>query len=119
MSNLNAKEYKTFEEIKHINTDGVEFWFARELSSILQYSDWKNFAKVINRAMLACKNSGYKVLDHFSEVGKMVDIGSDTKREIKDYELTRYACYLIVQNSYLLQDGIGQYCKKNSPFLQW
>lgn len=98
MSNLDAKEYKTFEGIKHINADGLEFWLARELSSVLQYAQWKNFIKVIDRAMLACKNSGHEVLDHFAEVGKMVDIGSDTKREIQDYELTRYACYLIVQN---------------------
>jgi DNA-damage-inducible protein D len=77
LSNLNAKEHKTFEGIKRINTVGVEFWFARELLSVLQYADWKNFIKVINKAMLACKNSGYEVLDHFAEVRKMVDIGSD------------------------------------------
>ncbi len=77
MSNLNAKEYKTFEEIKHIAPDGEEFWFARELSGVLQYNKWENFAKVIDRAMIACKNSGYEVLDHFPEVRKMVDTFSN------------------------------------------
>jgi DNA-damage-inducible protein D len=95
---LNLKEYKSFEEIKQTGEDGTEFWYARELATVLQYTKWENFTKVINRAMLACKNSGYDILDHFPEVRKMVDIGSATKRNVKDYMLTRYACYLIVQN---------------------
>lgn len=98
MSDLNAKEYKRFEDIKIIRIDGSEYWPARELASVLEYSKWENFSKVIDRAMIACKNSGYGIADHFPDVRKMVDIGSGTKRKIKDYELTRYACYLIVQN---------------------
>ncbi|MDR0737907.1 MAG: DNA damage-inducible protein D [Prevotellaceae bacterium] len=98
MSNLIAKEYQNFEQIKHANENGVEYWFARELASVLGYTEWRNFTKVMDRATLACKNSGQRILDHFVELNKMVDIGSKTKRKIADYKLTRYACYLIVQN---------------------
>ena len=98
MSNLQAEEYKNFEEIKKIREDGTEYWNARELSEVLQYKKWENFAKVIDRAKLACNNSGFQIQDHFPEVRKMVEIGSNTVRELLDYELSRYACYLIVQN---------------------
>lgn len=98
MADLNAKEYRRFEDIKHITDDGVEFWYARELHPALEYTEWRNFNKVIDRAMLACKNSGFKIVDHFVEVNKMVDLGSGSKRNVKDYMLSRYACYLIVQN---------------------
>jgi DNA-damage-inducible protein D len=97
MSDLNSTEYKPFEAIKHILDDGTEYWFARELTTVLEYVQWRNFVKVLNRAMLACKNSGYGVLDHFAEVSKIVEAGA-TKKPIIDYKLTRYACYLIVQN---------------------
>ncbi len=97
MSKLNSIEYKPFEEIKHISDDGSEFWYARELSIVLDYVQWRNFAKVLERAILACKNSGQHILDHFAEVSKMVEIGVSTK-QLTDYKLTRYACYLIVQN---------------------
>jgi len=98
MSNLNAEEYKTFEGIKHVQENGTEFWYARELEKVLDYTEWRNFQKVVDRAILACKNSGFAVSDHFVEVNKMVEIGSLTKRKVKDLKLTRYACYLIVQN---------------------
>ncbi|MDR1732332.1 MAG: hypothetical protein LBR61_09610, partial [Synergistaceae bacterium] len=98
MAHLKAEEYRTFESIKHIREDGGEFWYARELAPTLEYAKWENFSKVIDRAMLACKNSGFEVTDHFPEVGKMVEIGSGAKRRQTDYELSRYACYLIVQN---------------------
>ncbi len=98
MSNLQAEEYKNFEEIKKIREDGTEYWNARELSEVLQYKKWENFSKVIDRAKLACDNSGLSIQDHFPEVRKMVEIGSNTERELLDYELSRYACYLIVQN---------------------
>ena len=94
------KEYtkKVFEDIKHIDNNGNEYWFARELQNILEYIQWRRFENVINKAKIACKNSNIKVDDHFADVGKMVDIGSNTKRITKDYRLTRYACYLIAQN---------------------
>ena len=98
LSNLQVEEYKNFEEIKKIREDGTEYWNARELSEVLQYKKWENFAKVIDRAKLACNNSGFKIQDHFPEVRKMVEIGSNTTRELLDYELSRYGCYLIVQN---------------------
>lgn len=83
MPNLIAKEYKTFEDIKHIE-DGVEFWYARELAPVLEYSKWENFHKVIERAMLACKNSRFNVQDQFPEVRKKVEIGSGTERSVID-----------------------------------
>lgn len=78
--------------------DEVEFWYARDLQKLLGYEDWKNFVKVIYKAKDACLNSGHSVDDHFSEVGKMVSLGSGSQREINDIKLTRYACYLIAQN---------------------
>ena len=98
MSNLKAEEYKNFEQIKKIREDGTEYWNARDLSEVLQYKKWENFSKVIDRAKLACQNSVFEIQDHFPEVRKMVEIGSNTVRELLDYELSRYACYLIVQN---------------------
>ena len=87
-----------FESIKHINEYGVEFWYARELQRALEYKEWRNFYKVMNRAIIACENSENEVVEHFVEVNKMVDIGSGATRTLEDYELSRYACYLIVQN---------------------
>ena len=98
MSDLNAKEYKKFEEIKHIRGDGSEYWSARELAATLDYTKWENFLKVIGRAMIACENSGHSVVGDFPEVRKIVEAGATSKPK-KDYELSRYACYLIVQNS--------------------
>ena len=98
MADLRAEEYKTFEGIKRTRQDGTAFWRARELAHVLDYVKWENFSKVIDRAVLACRNSGYEASDHFPEVRKMVAIGSGAKREQIDYELSRYACYLIVQN---------------------
>ena len=98
MANLDAKEYSKFEEIKYTEPDGTEFWYARELAKVLGYAKWENFQKVIDKAMLACQNSGFSIDDHFPDIRKMVEIGSGSKRKIKDYRLSRYACYLIVQN---------------------
>ena len=97
MKELKAKEYKRFEDIKQIRTDGTEFWSARELAPALEYTKWENFQNVIKRAMIACENSGHSVEDDFPEVRKIVDAGIASK-PVKDYELNRYACYLIVQN---------------------
>jgi DNA-damage-inducible protein D len=98
MSTLKAKEYQPFEAIKHITDDGTEFWYARELAIVLEYVQWRNFAKVLNRAKLACKNSGYSILDHFAEVSKTIEMPKTASKEVIDFKLTRYACYLIVQN---------------------
>lgn len=87
-----------FESIRHINEYGEEFWYARELQTALEYTEWRNFKKVIDKAMLACESSDNLVFDHFVDVNKMVEIGSDTERSISDIALSRYACYLIVQN---------------------
>jgi DNA-damage-inducible protein D len=78
--------------------NGVEFWFARDLCGLLGYEKWENFSKVINKAEAACIVSGHSVEDHFPDVRKMVDIGSDASRSVNDIKLTRYACYLVAQN---------------------
>ena len=98
MSELSAKGFERFEGIKHIHEDGSEYWFARELSAALDYNEWRYFTKVIDKARLACKNSGFSIDDHFVELNKMVEIGDKIKRSISDFELSRYACYLIIQN---------------------
>ncbi len=87
-----------FEEIKHFDESSQEFWYARELMIVLEYRRWDKFQNVIVNAMVACERSNNLISDHFSQVGKMVKIGSKTSREIDDYKLSRYACYLIVQN---------------------
>ena len=92
------KTNKLFEEIKHMDENNYEYWYARELMSILQYSNWQNFEKIIQKAMIACENSDIAVIHHFINVNKMVQIGSGAYREQIDYKLTRYACYLIAQN---------------------
>ncbi len=97
MKEIKGKEYTKFEEIKHIRDDGSEYWYARELAITLNYTEWRNFNNVINRAMIACDNSGHIVSDDFVEVNKIVEAGV-TRKPMKDYELSRYACYLIVQN---------------------
>jgi DNA-damage-inducible protein D len=98
MSTLQAKEYVPFEQIKQVSEDGNEFWYARELALVLEYVQWRNFAKVLDRAKVACKNSGYAMDHHFAEVSKTIEMPKSASKTIVDYKLTRYACYLIVQN---------------------
>ena len=89
---------KTFEDIKHIDEYGNEFWYARELQIALDYKEWRKFEGVIQKAKEACENSNISVFDHFVGFDKMVQIGSGAERQQSDYKLSRYACYLIAQN---------------------
>ena len=88
---------KTFEEYAH-ETDGVEFWFARDLQELLEYEDWRNFLNVVEKAKSACKNSSYKVTDHFVDITKTIHMPKGASKDIPDLIFTRYACYLVAQN---------------------
>ena len=94
------KEYteKLFENIRHIDENGNEYWFARELMSLLEYSKWERFSNTIDNAKISCANSEYNVEEHFPEVGKLSRRNNGAVVKIKDYKLSRYACYLIAQN---------------------
>lgn len=96
MSDLTTYSEQTFESIKHINEYGIEFWYARELRKVLQYTEYNKFLPVIKKAMTACENSGYDIEDHFAQTSEMVEIGSGALREMDSFALSRYACYLIV-----------------------
>ena len=85
-----------FDSIKHINEEGMEFWYARELQEALEYTKWDNFKNVIDKAIEACKGAEIEVSSNFADVGKIVNTGV-SKKTIDDYMLSRYACYLIVE----------------------
>ena len=97
----------TFEGHAQQTETGVEYWLARDLQQLLGYSKWDNFLNVVSKAKTACTGSGHKVADHFADVGKMVDLGSGSRREVDDVMLTRYACYLIAQNGDPKKDEIA------------
>jgi len=99
MSNIEKYKKSVFEKIKKNNEYGAEFWLARELAEILEYKRWDKFLNVIEKAKAACINSMIEVENHFSHLGRMVRIGSGAERRIDDIMLSRYACYLIVQNA--------------------
>lgn len=101
IKNLNIENIKDsiFEEYKKVNDYGEEYWSARDFFQILDYADWRKFLNVIEKAKISCKNSNQNDLDHFVRVDKMVVIGSGAQRDIGDLQLSRYACYLIVQNA--------------------
>ena len=89
---------ETFEGHAQQTDGGIEFWLARDLQHLLGYTKWDNFLNVVSKAKTACEVSGHPVADHFADVGKMVDLGSGSQREVDDMMLTRYACYLVAQN---------------------
>jgi DNA-damage-inducible protein D len=100
MSNeLNTTAASAFERIKRVNERGGEFWSARELARVLEYTDFRNFNSVVNKARKACTNSGRAIADHFVDLTEMVGIGSGAWRPIEDWALSRYACYLVIQNA--------------------
>ena len=88
-----------FEDIKHVDNNGNEFWYARELQFSLNHTDWQKFQKVIDKAKYSCKLSNFIVNEHFVDIIKLIKSDSTTKRKIVDYKLSRHACYLIVQNA--------------------
>ncbi len=92
------KNTKTFENIKHIDENGIEFWYARELQIVLNYKEWRKFDGVIEKAKLACQNSEINVFEHFVDVDKLSKRANNAQVRINDYKLSRYACYLIAQN---------------------
>jgi len=97
--NVTNPEHVSFESLKVINEQGGETWLARQLAKVLDYAEFRNFLPVIEKAKKACKNSNQAISDHFVEIHEMVDIGSGAKRELPSFALSRYACYLIVQNA--------------------
>ena len=97
MNNI-SEDNNFFENIKHVDENGVEYWYARELMPILQYSNWQNFEKIIDKAKKSCQNSDISVFEHFTDVSKTIKMPKGAEKTILDYKLTRYACYLIAQN---------------------
>ena len=98
MTDIDLYSEKIFEDIKHYTEEGIEFWYARELQGVLEYTQWRNFLKVIDKAKEACENAQQSTPYLFADVGKMIQLAKGAEREIEDMMLSRYACYLIVMN---------------------
>jgi DNA-damage-inducible protein D len=96
--NLPAVRQKTFEELKQVNQYGAEYWNARDLQPLLGYTQWRRFEDAVNRAKTSCRQSGNTPEHHFAGAGKMIILGKGGTREVSDYHLSRFACYLIAQN---------------------
>ena len=103
------KEYsnKSFEDIKHMNENGIEYWYARELQLVLDYKEWRKFENVIKKAIDACENSGISAFEYFVCADKLSKRANNAEVLISDYRLTRYACYLIAQNGDPRKEGIA------------
>lgn len=101
MTNYNIDDLlkSPFEKIKRMSEDGFEYWSARDLSKLLEYVQWRNFDNAVSKAKESCKNNGFNIDDHIADLSNMVEIGSGGEREVDDYRLSRFACYLIVQNA--------------------
>ena len=95
---ISQQHQATVDGIRHTDEEGNEYWLARELAPLLEYVQWRNFMLVVDKARMACQQAGNPVADHFADISKMVDIGSGARRQLPDVRLSRYACYLIVQN---------------------
>lgn len=98
-NNLEKMHNSIFEQIKRIDENGIEYWSARDLSKVLEYSEYRHFLPVIEKAKEACKNSNQSIPDHFEDILEMIELGKGAKRQIDSVKLSRYACYLIVQNA--------------------
>lgn len=98
MNELEKINETIFESIKHVDDDGNEYWYARELQKVLEYTEWRKFVGVIKKAINSCKASNYVASDHFVGTDKMINLGKGGQRKVSDYKLSRYACYLIAQN---------------------
>ena len=110
MNEINEYTKKLFEDIKHIDDEGNEYWLARELQIALNYKEWRKFYKIINKAKITCKNSGVDIIEQFVRLDKLSINVKGGKRLINDYKLSRYACYLIAQNgdSHMVQIALAQ-----------
>lgn len=95
---LSTQQKQLFEDVKHLDEDGNEYWLARELQTVLEYKEWRNFQKVISTAQIACKISQQEVSHHFVDLNKTIKLPKGATRKVLDYKLSRYACYLIVMN---------------------
>ncbi len=107
MNELEKINETIFESIKHVDDDGNEYWYARELQKVLEYTEWRKFVGVIKKAINSCKASNYVTSDHFVGADKMINLGKGGQRKVSDYKLSRYACYLIAQNGDSRKKVIG------------